>query len=151
MAGNQAKDRGSFEQVGEAMGEAAGKMAGRMTDIAMDVTGSVFNSMASMFGSWWSSSEPTRAASTFGEEQDRACRQHFQSSAGRSDYSSARPLYQFGHVAGQNPDYRNRSFKDVEPQLRQAWQATPDASRHGTWEDVSGYVGFGFDPGSGGI
>lgn len=60
------------------------------------------------------------------------------------DYDSARPLYQFGHMAGQNPDYQGRSFREVEPELERAWEGDP-SSRYGSWPEVRGYVGFGFE------
>jgi hypothetical protein len=37
------------------------------------------------------------------------------------DYDTARIGYGVGHVAGRNPDYRTRSFDDVEADLRRGW------------------------------
>lgn len=157
MTEDRNQDRGTFERTGEAMGEmagamgeAAGRMAGRMTDAAVNVTGQVFNSMASMLGSWWSGQEASRAAASFGQEQERACEQHFQARSSGRDYSTTRPLYEFGHVAGQNPDYQNRSFSEIEPELRQAWESGP-SKQYGRWDDVRDYVDFGYGSSSGNL
>jgi hypothetical protein len=150
MSNNQERDKGAFERAGEAMGEAAGRIAGQFTDAAMNVTGAVFNSMASMLGNWWSGPDARQAATSFGEQQDRECRRHFEARSSGRDYTTTRPLYQLGHVAGRNPDYRNRSYGEVEPELRRAWESSSDSSRYGRWDDVSAYVKFGFDQGGAG-
>ena len=149
------RERGRFERTGEALGDVAGalggaasRLAGRVTDAAVGVTGQVLGSMASLLGGWWSGREAERAAASFSDDQDRACEQHFGARPGSRDYSATRPLYQFGHVAGQNPDYQNRSFSEIEPELRQAWERGP-GRQHGGWEDVRDYVGFGYGSGSG--
>lgn len=148
---DQNREGGTFERVGESMGESAGRVAGRVADTAFNATGQLFNSMASMLGSWWSSANASRAASSFGEREP-ACRDHFQArSAGSSSarsYEQSRPLYQFGHVAGQNPDYRGRSFSEVEPDLRRAWE-TGGTNEFGRWDDVRDYVGYGYGQGTG--
>ena len=143
MAGDQNRDRGAFEQAGEAMGEMAGRIAGRATDVAMNLTGSVFSSLASMLGSWWSGDAPQRAADSFTPDRDRACETHFRARSSGREYATTRPLYQFGHVAGQNPDYQNRSFSEVEPDLRRAWEATPN-TQYGRWDEVRDFVEFGY-------
>lgn len=147
MSNNQEREKGAFERAGEAMGEVAGRVAGQFTDAAMNVTGAVFNSMASMLGNWWSGPEAQRAATSFGEQQDQECRRHFEARSSGRDYTTTRPLYQLGHVAGRNPDYRDRSYGEVEPELRRAWESSSDSSRYGRWDDVSAYVKFGFDQG----
>lgn len=62
--------------------------------------------------------------------------------AGRhgTDFSRARPAYEYGYGAGSNPEYRGRRFSDVEPDLRRGW--TGDAARSsGDWDAVRGFVG----------
>jgi len=132
----------------EGMGEQIGGFAGRMADAAVDATGAIFNSMASMLGSWWSGDEARSAARSFTDTDDRACREHFDrvraaGESSREDYSSTRPYYQFGFVAGRNPGYSGRSFSEVEPELRRAWSSSPQ-SRERDWDEVRDYVGFSF-------
>jgi hypothetical protein len=142
---NDDREEGTFERMGEQLGGAAGRAFGRGGDMAAGMVGSILGSAISTLGDWWSSADANRAAASF-EERDRDCREHFQASGsvgtGR-DYADVRPLYQLGHMAGQNPDYEGRSFQEVEPDLQRAWDAEP-RDRHGDWPEVRGYVGFGF-------
>ena len=64
-------------------------------------------------------------------------------------FDRARPGYQLGWVAKQNPAYRNRSFTEVEPELREVWETrTPGADEGdgspGLWPDVRGYVDYAY-------
>ena len=152
-------DRGAFES----LGESAGRIAGRMTDAAFNATGAVFDSMTSLLGAWWAGEGAKRAAGSFDESRDRACREHFQARAQRSragdsaesadartdarDYERARPLYQFGHVAGQNPDYQGRSFTEIESDLRSAWERGGSRD-YGSWDEVREYVGYAYGAGA---
>jgi hypothetical protein len=65
-------------------------------------------------------------------------------SQGRSrSYEDVRPLYQFGHMASQNPDYRGRGFNEIEPDLQRHW-GNEQSQQHGPWPDVRGFVEFGY-------
>jgi hypothetical protein len=156
---SQNKDKGTFERMGETVGGFAGQAAGRATDTVMNLAGSVFGPAAQQLGDWFTGPDANRAASTFDADRDRACRQHYTSRASTGSgstgasggtraggYESTRPLYQFGHLAGQNPDYQGRSFREVEPELERAWSQGM-GERHGRWSEVRDYVGFGYDPG----
>ena len=136
-------DKGNFERVGEGVGSVAGKAA----DTAVDLMSSMLRTAATTFGGWWERSTPDEAARSFGAEQDRTCRTHFENlhrtaDAG-SSYETVRPLYQFGHLAGSNPDYQGRSFDEVENELQQAWSAD-NSNRYGDWSKVRAYVNQGF-------
>lgn len=74
--------------------------------------------------------------------------------SGADDYERARAGYRLGWVAKQNPAYRDRSFEQVEPELRDVWErraSTVAAGEDegdgsiGLWPDVRGYVGYAFD------
>jgi hypothetical protein len=146
------KDRepGAFERMGEQMGEAAGRAAGRGTDMAAGLAGSLMGAAASRLGEWWSSGDADRAARSFDDRRDRSCRDHFEADAAGTtrSYDEVRPLYQFGHMAGQSPDYQGRDFGDVEPHLQRAWEEQASESR-GDWPEVRGYVGFGYSQAEG--
>lgn len=66
-------------------------------------------------------------------------------------FEAARPGYQFGYVARQNPAYRGRSFDDVEPELRRAWESgSPEKAASGppgSWPEVRGFVDFAYQHG----
>jgi hypothetical protein len=144
--GNNENDRGTFERMGEQVGGAAGRAFGRGSDMAAGMVGSILGSAMNSLGDWWASADANRAAQSFDETRDRACRDHFEASAGTGagkQYDEVRPLYQFGHMAGQNPDYRGRDFQEVEPDLQRAW-SEQSRQKLGDWPEVRGYVGFGY-------
>ncbi|MGQ0815487.1 MAG: hypothetical protein ACT4O1_13700 [Gemmatimonadota bacterium] len=133
------KDKGTFERIGSS----AGGLAGKAGDTAVNLMGSMIRTVAGTVGGWWTDRTPDKALATFGEREDRACRTHFENTRRGSSYDTVRPLYQFGHLAGQNPDYQGRSFEDVEVDLRSAW--SPDQARtHGDWDSVRDYVNTGY-------
>lgn len=137
------RDRGTLERAGGALGGMAG-MAG---DTAVSLVGSMIGTVARTVGGWWSERSPNDAVDTFGAEQDRACRTHFENTRRRdASYDSVRPLYQFGHLAGQNPDYQGRSFEEVENDLQSAWTGE-QAVTYGDWQMVRDYVNTGFATG----
>lgn len=183
---------GNFQKIGEGLGGLMGQAA----DAATNMLGNMMGSM----GGWWAqaASQPNTTRS-FSEQEDRACRNHFEASArgggsssgqssgggmsgsihvegstgagggsaGQSSSSSSsgagasgggtgsaswryedvRPLYQFGHVAGQNPDYQGRSFSEVEPELQREWK-DEQTQRYGSWPQVRGYIDFGYSQSS---
>lgn len=145
----QERKEGPFEKLGETIGGAVGKAAGRAQDMAVNAVGTVFGSALEQLGAWWSSPDAQRAAGSFGEPVDRACRTHYESSARTAastraaDYESVRPRYQFGHLAGQNPDYQSKPFDQVEADLERAWERV-GRERYGDWSEVRDQVGFGY-------
>jgi hypothetical protein len=147
---NDQNNGGTFERMGEQLGGAAGKMMGRGSDMATEMFGNMLGNAMNALGDWWTSPDAQRAAGSFDQTRDRSCRDHFEASASAStgrEYDQVRPLYQFGHVAGQNPDYRGRSFDEVEPDLQRAWKS--ESSSQSDWPEVRGYVDFGYSQSSG--
>lgn len=174
MAGSERgeKERGSLEEMGRTMGGMAGRAAGA----AADIGGSMLAGAADALGGWWS--EGARdAAKTWDESQDQRSRQHFEGSldasaeggsvSARADadvkgrggsgstsrYEEARPYYQLGHTARQNPDYAARDFSEVEPDLRRVAESRrgeEGGERESEWPEVRGYVQFGYEQGEGG-
>lgn len=61
-------------------------------------------------------------------------------------YDSARPGYQVGHLAGSSADYDQRSFDDVETDLRTSYERNR-ATNQGSWEDVRDYARDGYQRG----
>jgi hypothetical protein len=141
------RSEGPFEQIGEAVGGTLGKVVGRANDAAMNVAGSLLGSAMQTLGDWWSTPAADQASRSFGEREDRACRDHYttraQAQKPPKDYESARPVYQFGYVAGRNPEYQARPFDRVEADLERAW-ASVGRDRFGEWPEVRDQVGFGY-------
>jgi hypothetical protein len=138
---DQSRDKGNLERVGESVGSVAGKMG----DTAIDLMSSMIKTAANTFGGWWSRNTPDDAVRNFGDAQDRACRTHFENvrRSSNTSYDTVRPLYQFGHLAGSNPDYQGRSFEEVESDLQRTW--TPEYSTaFGEWSNVRDYINTGY-------
>ncbi len=136
-------DKGNFERVGETVGSVTGKVA----DTAVDLMSSMVRTAASTIGGWWSRSTPDEMTMSFTAETENACRNHFEQrrreGRAKSDYDAVRPLYQFGHMAGGNPDYQGRSFEEVETDLKRTW--TPEyTTAFGEWSNVRDYINTGY-------
>ena len=58
-------------------------------------------------------------------------------------YERARPGYQVGHMAGSSADYDQRTFDDVESDLRTNYESHRTAD-HGSWDDVRDYARDGY-------
>ncbi len=139
-SGNQ----GNMQKIGEGLGGLMGQAA----DNAMGMFGAMMNNM----GGWWAqAANPQQQAqgggsvhASFNSEADNRCRTHFDAQVTRTrSYEDTRPLYQFGHMARQNPEYKGRAFRDVEPDLQRHW-GTEQSQKHGSWPDVRGFVEFGY-------
>jgi uncharacterized protein YcfJ len=135
------------EVAGESVGGLAGAASGALIGSGFGPVGTVIGALAGALGGWWAGRE---LADTFEGHttDDEYYRRHFET-AGTSNltYDRARPAYQLGDVASRNPEYRGRTFDDVEPQIRQGW--TGDVEReHGSWEQVRTYVSEGYYRGS---
>jgi hypothetical protein len=136
-------DKGNLQKIGEGLGGLMGQAA--------DSVAGMFGTMMSNMGGWWAEASQPQGRSgftaSFDGSRDSACRQHFsgQAQAGGSvrSYDDARPLYQFGHMAGQNPDYQGRSFDQIEMDLQRNWSGEQER-RYGAWPNVRGYVQFGY-------
>ena len=153
---------------GDVVGETTGGLAGAATGAALGSLGgplgTIIGGIAGAAGGWWSGRAVSEAASTF-DNDDSYYQNHHASRLGSgtsasgmrgssmsggsgmgspsgnmsaASYDNARPAYQLGHVAGMNPDYAGREFSDVEPHLRNGWEAQGDAPHK--WDDVRDYA-----------
>jgi uncharacterized protein (TIGR02271 family) len=144
---------------GDRVGEATGGVAGAATGAALGSLGgpigTIVGGIAGAVGGWWTGRAISEAASTYSEEDDQYYRQHFESTRGAASgsgsrgtgvggsYESARPAYQLGYLAGMNPDYADRRFDEVEPDLQRGWSG----SRQGDWSDVRDYARSAYERG----
>lgn len=134
---------------GRAVGEGVGGVAGIATGAAIGSlggpVGTVIGAIAGAVGGWWAGKEVSNAATDYTNTSDTYYRGRFdampRNSRGRfASFDEARPLYQFGHVAARNPDYRGRSFDQIEPDLKRGWNKDME-KQYGAWNDVRGTVG----------
>lgn len=114
---------GKGEQAGEAVGGIGGALAGAGLGSAAGPIGTIIGGIAGAAGGWWAGEKVGRAAEDMGKH-DTHYREHHRATNSDLDYDTARIGYGVGHVAGRNPDYRDRPFEEVEPQLRSGWRDT---------------------------
>ena len=135
--------------VGEAAGGISGGLAGAAIGSLGGPVGTLIGGLAGVIGGWWAGRSIAEAAKDYGEEDDRYYRTHYETGTRASDrsYDDVRPVYQLGHLASRNPDYRGRDFDAVEADLRRGWSDDIGA-RHGDWDVVRGYAREGYNRGT---
>ncbi|MGI8546573.1 MAG: glycine zipper domain-containing protein, partial [Gemmatimonadaceae bacterium] len=139
--------------VGESIGGIGGLAAGAVIGSLAGPVGTLIGAIAGAVGGWWAGREVAETAEAYSQNAETHYRAHFEADEAASDardrfasYDHARPLYQLGYVASQNPDYAGRSFDDVEPDIRRGW--TPELERqYGSWNDARGTVSKAYDSG----
>jgi hypothetical protein len=135
---------GVADHVGEAAGGVSGVVAGAAIGSAIGPVGTILGGIAGAMGGWWAGRALAEAATAITAGDDIYYRRHFESSPtrfGSRTYDDVQPAYYLGHLASRNPDYRNRSFEDIETDLRRGW--TSDR-KYGAWDDVRGFANEGF-------
>jgi hypothetical protein len=119
---------------GAALGAAAGSPGGPI--------GLAIGAIAGALGGWWAG-HAIHAARAFDRDESRIREYHDATPTNRIEYDSARPAYQLGHIASQNPDYSAKTFEEVEEHVLIGW--TPDiARRHGEWREAREYARAGY-------
>jgi hypothetical protein len=138
---------GVADHAGEAVGGISGVVAGAAIGSAAGPVGTVIGGIVGAMGGWWSGRAVAEAATSITKDDDAFYRSRFESSGGRvsgRSYDDVKPAYYLGHIASRNPDYRSRSFEEVENDLSRGW--TSD-KRYGAWGDVREYAREGFTRG----
>jgi hypothetical protein len=131
-------------KVSEGLGGVTGAALGIGLGALLGPAGMIVGGLAGGAGGWWAGKGVADAASDVGRlPDDHFRRVHDEQHADRCDYDDAACYYRFGTLARRNPDYQDRDFDEVEPELRRGWQA--DASgRFRTWDDVRPFVRTGY-------
>jgi hypothetical protein len=132
------------ENVGEGAGSFLGGVGGMALGATAGPVGLVIGAIAGGLGGWWAGHG---VAEAFTSKDHEAFRAHYDSSSDRiadRTYDQVTPAYAVGHLAGRNPDYRDRTFDQIEPDLERAWNGDI-ATRHGQWPSVRGYARAAFD------
>jgi hypothetical protein len=138
---------GVADHVGEAAGGIGGVVAGAAAGSVVGPVGTIIGGIVGAMGGWWTGRAVAEAATAITTEDETYYRRHYETSAGRladKRFEDVRPAYYIGHVASRNPDYRNRSFDDIESDLRRGW---PADRKYGTWDTMRGYAREGFTRG----
>lgn len=133
--------------VGEGVGGAAGGIAGAAVGALLGPVGAVIGGIAGAVGGWWAGRTVSEAVESFSDEDDEYFRSHYESAESRladRSYEDVRPAYQLGHVARHNPDYRERSFDEIEPDLARGWRGDIDA-RACDWDRARPFARTGYE------
>jgi len=120
------------EGVGGAAAGAAGAAIGSMAGPA----GMIIGGLAGIVGGWWAGKAAVESAKHYTVEDDRYYRDAYESSPTRiadRSFEDVRPAYHAGHLAGKNPDYKDRQWDSVEPDLQRGWTDEVRA-QHGEWD-----------------
>ena len=116
------KHPGLGEQAGEGVGGIGGTLAGAAIGSAAGPIGTIIGGIAGAAGGWWAGEKAGRALEDMGDHEPEY-RKHFETSKPKDlTYDDARVGYSVGHMAGRNPDYRGRSFDEVERELKSGWR-----------------------------
>jgi hypothetical protein len=139
------KHPGMGEQAGEGVGGIGGTLAGAAIGSAAGPIGTIIGGIAGAAGGWWAGEKAGRALEDMGDHEPEY-RKHYDTTprsttTSNLTYDDARLGYSVGHVAGRNPDYKGRSFDEVETDLRRGWKA--EGSRN--YDDLRPYVRHGYE------
>lgn len=135
------------DHIGEAAGGISGVLTGAAIGSAGGPIGTIIGGIAGAMGGWWAGRAISEAAENFTDADEQYYRGHYERSPSKladRKYDDVRPAYAVGHMAGRNPDYRQRSFDDVESDLQKGWTDTM-RQRHGEWATARPFARDAYD------
>ena len=136
---------GVADHVGEAAGGISGVAAGAAIGSVAGPIGTVIGGIAGAMGGWWTGRAVAEAATAVTTEDDNYYRTHYDKSPiGDRKFDDVRPAYHVGQIASRNPDYKTRSFEDIESDLRSGWKS----EKYGSWDSVRSYAREGYSRGT---
>ena len=133
------------DEIGEATGGIAGVLLGAGIGSSAGPVGTLIGGIAGAIGGWWSGRAIAEAAEKLRPEDDEAFRQHYESSDARiadRSYDDVRGAYYLGHIASNNPNFTDRQFEEVEPELARGWEQCTE--RPCEWTHARAFVGEGY-------
>ena len=107
--------------------------------------GALLGGIAGAIGGWWAGRAVVEAASSLSHEDEAYFREHYDNVPNRAAdraYDDVRPAYYLGQIASHNPNFLEREFTEVEPELERGWSEYSD--KHGAWITVRDCAAEGF-------
>lgn len=138
---------GVADHVGEAAGGIGGVTAGAAIGSMAGPLGTVIGGIVGALGGWWTGRAVAEAVTAVTTDDDSYYRTHYESSPSKladRPYDQVRPAYYLGHIASRNPDYRSRSFDEIETDLRTGWSHN---DRFGSWDSMRNFASEGYNRG----
>ena len=111
--------------------------------------GTLLGGVAGAIGGWWTGRAIAEAAEKLSAEDDQDFRAHYESSTERisdQSYDDIRGAYFLGHIASNNPNFVDREFTEIEPELARGWRDC--TARPCDWEQARAFVGEGYRRGA---
>jgi len=133
------------DELAEAAGSISGVLLGAGIGSAAGPLGTLIGGVAGAIGGWWTGRAVSEAASALSHDDESYYRRHFDAQPNRPAdraYDDVRGAYYLGQIASHNPNFLEREFTEVEPELERGWSAATD--RAGSWESVRNYASEGF-------
>ena len=133
------------EELGEATGGITGVLVGAGIGSAAGPIGTLIGGIAGALGGWWAGRAVVDAARTMTPADEAHFRAHYDEVANRPadrNYDDVRGAYYLGQIASHNPNYVERKFAEVEPELEQGWASYAD--KYGSWKTVRSYAEEGY-------
>lgn len=133
------------DQIGETAGGISGVLLGAGIGSAAGPVGAVIGGIAGAIGGWWVGRAVVEAASSLSHEDEAYFREHYDKVPNRAAdraYDDVRPAYYLGQIASHNPNFLEREFTEVEPELERGWSEYSE--KNGTWISVRDYAAEGF-------
>jgi hypothetical protein len=133
------------DELGEAAGGISGVLVGAGIGSAAGPIGTLIGGIAGALSGWWAGRAVSEAAATLTHEDDAHFRSHYDAQTNRPAdraFDDVRGAYYLGHIAAHNPNFVERQFIEVEPELERGW--TGYAERYGSWTSVRPYAEAGF-------
>lgn len=133
------------DEIGEAAGGITGVLVGAGIGSSAGPVGTLIGGIAGAIGGWWSGRAIAEAAEKLSSEDDAEFRAHYESSPRRladRQYEDVRAAYFLGHIASHNPNFVDRQFDEIEPELARGWRDCPE--RPCDWEQIRPFAGEGY-------
>lgn len=133
------------DEVGEATGGIAGVLLGAGIGSSAGPVGTLLGGIAGAIGGWWTGRAIAEAAEKLSADDDQEFRSHYESAGtrlGDRSYEDVRGAYFLGHIASHNPNFTDRDFSEVEPELARGWRDCGNSPCE--WEQVRSLVGEGY-------
>jgi hypothetical protein len=119
-----------------AVGGLGGAIAGAgLGTVVAGPIGAIVGAIAGTVGGWWAGRAASDAGASITMDDEVSYRSLYEQSPhrlGDRSYEDVRPFYHLGHVASEHPEYRDRTFDEIEADLQKGWTADL-RTRYGDW------------------
>jgi hypothetical protein len=136
------------DQVGEAAGGISGVLLGAGIGSAAGPIGTLIGGIAGAIGGWWTGRAISEAAERLTADDDHYYRMHYDESSNKlpnGSFDDVRAAYYLGDIASHNPNFTDRMFTEVEPELKRGWEQHNE--RPYDWDTARPFANVGYTRG----